>query len=193
MKCEKCGTEFSGKYCPACGNMQEQKPVYKKWWFWTALAAVALIIIPVSAAAASKNGKTDNISKTSSTSYSYQAAEATESSIRFTTTTTSYDITTVVQDNAVELSSNQDDSKDTTSVQKTSSAKKSDTVKKTTTLAQTEAQTYSIIVNKNTKCFHISSNCPAVKRMKDENKQYFHGTIQQAEAAGYKACSKCVK
>ncbi len=42
MKCEKCGTEFEGNYCPNGCNMPQptamitkpKKPITKRWWFW---------------------------------------------------------------------------------------------------------------------------------------------------------------
>lgn len=39
MKCEKCGTEYEGNFCPnGCNSSavttdKKKKPVYKKWWF----------------------------------------------------------------------------------------------------------------------------------------------------------------
>lgn len=65
-KCETCGTEFDGNFCPGCGKPADQngnpgggnpppnayddssnkdkKPFYTKWWFW-AVAAVLLFAI----------------------------------------------------------------------------------------------------------------------------------------------------
>lgn len=75
MKCNHCGTEFEGKFCPNCGapavadvqrggsndkNVQqpvnynqtpiqptakEKKPIFRKWWFWVIIAVVAIGII----------------------------------------------------------------------------------------------------------------------------------------------------
>jgi len=50
-----------------------------------------------------------------------------------------------------------------------------------------------IILNSKTKTFHISSNCYAVKRMSDDNKVLFKGTVAQIKNQGYKACSICSK
>ena len=64
MKCNQCGTQFEGKFCPNCGapaqaetpaveqapvmpvaSEKAKKPIYKKWWFWVIIAVVAIGII----------------------------------------------------------------------------------------------------------------------------------------------------
>lgn len=75
MKCNQCGTEFEGKFCPNCGSasigadvMQNgnnsqpiqtvndmsssiqpmakvKKPIYKKWWFWVIIVFIAIVFI----------------------------------------------------------------------------------------------------------------------------------------------------
>ena len=64
MKCNQCGTQFEGKFCPNCGapaqsetpaveqapvmpvaSVKAKKPIYKKWWFWVIIAVVAIGII----------------------------------------------------------------------------------------------------------------------------------------------------
>lgn len=51
MKCNKCGTEFDGTFCPNCDTPatftvssdqkpKEKKPLYKKWWFWVLLVLI---------------------------------------------------------------------------------------------------------------------------------------------------------
>ncbi|MBR6793378.1 MAG: hypothetical protein IKM48_03340 [Clostridia bacterium] len=51
MKCEKCGTEYEGNYCPKGCNSpyykkkKAKKPLFKRWWFWLIVVLVALYII----------------------------------------------------------------------------------------------------------------------------------------------------
>ena len=64
MKCNQCGTQFEGKFCPNCGapaqaetpaveqapvmpvaSVKAKKPIYKKWWFWVIIAVVVIGII----------------------------------------------------------------------------------------------------------------------------------------------------
>lgn len=64
MKCNQCGTQFEGKFCPNCGapaqaeipaveqapvmpvaSEKAKKPIYKKWWFWVIIVVVAIGII----------------------------------------------------------------------------------------------------------------------------------------------------
>lgn len=48
MECEKCGTNYTGAFCPKCGitpkPAKEKKPIYKKWWFWVIIAVVIIAI-----------------------------------------------------------------------------------------------------------------------------------------------------
>lgn len=51
MKCNKCGTEYEGNFCPnGCNSPQVpqanvKKPIYKKWWFWLVLIILGLVLI----------------------------------------------------------------------------------------------------------------------------------------------------
>lgn len=51
MKCEKCGTEYEGNFCPngcnvpAAPQPKAKKPIYKKWWFWVVIAVVGIVLI----------------------------------------------------------------------------------------------------------------------------------------------------
>ncbi len=64
MKCNACGSEFEGKFCPNCGapataenpvvnaapaapvaEVKKKKPIHKKWWFWVIIAVVAIGIV----------------------------------------------------------------------------------------------------------------------------------------------------
>ena len=73
MKCNQCGTDYEGKFCPNCGapatnadaiqqannaqpivnnnqvpiqpTAKPKKPIYKKWWFWVIIVIVAIAII----------------------------------------------------------------------------------------------------------------------------------------------------
>lgn len=66
MKCDKCGTEFDGEFCPKCEGKREitvfvedgvleiemtpehkvdYKEVVKKWWFWAIVAAVVILTV----------------------------------------------------------------------------------------------------------------------------------------------------
>ena len=48
------------------------------------------------------------------------------------------------------------------------------------------------VLNKNTKKIH-KDDCKSVKQMSDNNKVYFDGTIDEAEAQGYSKCQNCFK
>lgn len=48
------------------------------------------------------------------------------------------------------------------------------------------------VLNKNTKKIH-KDECKSVKQMSDNNKVYFDGTIDEAEAQGYSKCQNCFK
>ena len=49
MKCEKCGTEYEGNYCPQGCNApipaKKKKPIFKKWWFWAIIAVVLIVVV----------------------------------------------------------------------------------------------------------------------------------------------------
>lgn len=55
------------------------------------------------------------------------------------------------------------------------------------------SQQITVIVNKSSKVFHISSSCSAVKRMSEKNKGTMKGTVSQIKAAGYRPCGICAK
>lgn len=48
MVCKKCGTEFSGQYCPNCGERSCKTPFYKEFWFLALIILISLILIGVS-------------------------------------------------------------------------------------------------------------------------------------------------
>lgn len=54
-------------------------------------------------------------------------------------------------------------------------------------------QQITVIINKSSKVFHVSSSCSAVKRMSAKNKGTMKGTVNQIKAAGYKPCGICAK
>ena len=54
-------------------------------------------------------------------------------------------------------------------------------------------QQITVIINKSSKVFHVSSSCSAVKRMSAKNKGTMKGTVSQIKAAGYKPCGICAK
>ena len=47
MKCNQCGTEFEGKFCPECGSpaRNSQKPFFKRWWFLVIVIIAVIAII----------------------------------------------------------------------------------------------------------------------------------------------------
>ncbi len=54
MKCEKCGIEYEGEFCPQCSTQAQQekpkkqkKPVVKKWWFWVLMGLATVITIGI--------------------------------------------------------------------------------------------------------------------------------------------------
>ena len=72
MKCNQCGAEFEGKFCPECGAKSEnpavlpsenskpkkrKKPLYKRWWFYALLIIAAIIVFNV----ISRNNKGEKI------------------------------------------------------------------------------------------------------------------------------------
>ena len=50
----------------------------------------------------------------------------------------------------------------------------------------------SYVLNKNTKKIH-KADCKSAKQMSENNKVYFDGTIDEAEAQGYSKCQNCFK
>lgn len=61
-----------------------------------------------------------------------------------------------------------------------------------TTAAEPTVDTtqYAYILNTNSKVIH-RPGCSSVAQMSDKNKQGFNGTLAQAQAQGYKPCSRC--
>nr|MCR5273003.1 DNA/RNA non-specific endonuclease [Lachnospiraceae bacterium] len=57
--------------------------------------------------------------------------------------------------------------------------------------AENTGQTYSFVLNTNTKKFHIST-CSSVADMADHNKQYYEGTVQEVIDMGYTPCKRCL-
>ncbi|MCR5249228.1 MAG: hypothetical protein K6E50_01330 [Lachnospiraceae bacterium] len=55
---------------------------------------------------------------------------------------------------------------------------------------QTNVQYYSFILNTNTKKVHVDG-CSSVSRMKESNKKYYYGTIQDLVNNGYTPCGNC--
>lgn len=53
-----------------------------------------------------------------------------------------------------------------------------------------DSQQYDYILNTGSKKIHKPS-CEAVEDMKEANKLSFHGTLEEAEALGYKPCGRC--
>lgn len=46
MKCEKCGNEYEGNFCPNCGKASKGKyPLFKKWWFWLPVVVLVVCIL----------------------------------------------------------------------------------------------------------------------------------------------------
>lgn len=90
MKCQTCGTEFEGNFCPGCGTPADpkaaqapsgpaavvqtrKKPIYQKWWFWVLIVFAAIIVI----ANLASNGDSDSSSVSAGT---VSSAAATSSS-----------------------------------------------------------------------------------------------------------------
>lgn len=49
MKCQKCGNEYEGQFCPNCGEaanstQAKKKPIFRRWWFWVLIVLVVLIV-----------------------------------------------------------------------------------------------------------------------------------------------------
>ena len=98
MKCNQCGSEFEGKFCPNCGapaqaetpsveqqapvqqatvippmSVKAKKPIYKKWWFWVIVVLVVVII-----GSSAGGGDTEDAGSTDNgTSVSQNADDAT--------------------------------------------------------------------------------------------------------------------
>ena len=53
-----------------------------------------------------------------------------------------------------------------------------------------DAQIVQLVLNKNTKRAHLP-DCPSVSDMKEKNKEFFEGTVEELQDRGYKACSRC--
>jgi Adenosine deaminase len=53
-----------------------------------------------------------------------------------------------------------------------------------------EAEIVHLVLNKNTKRAHLP-DCPSVNDMKEKNKEFFEGTVQELENRGYKPCGRC--
>lgn len=64
-KCKVCGADIAAnaKVCPTCGA-KNQKPVYKRIWFWLLIVFVLIMVIAVSSSGESENG---GVSETDST------------------------------------------------------------------------------------------------------------------------------
>lgn len=53
-----------------------------------------------------------------------------------------------------------------------------------------DEESYTYILNTNTKVFHVSG-CSSVSKMKDKNKSEFEGTRSEVINKGYKPCNRC--
>ena len=53
-----------------------------------------------------------------------------------------------------------------------------------------DAEIVQLILNKNTKRAHLL-DCPSVNDMKEKNKEFFEGTVEELKDRGYKACGRC--
>ncbi len=81
MKCNQCGTEYSGESCPACAGIpkKEKKPIFKKWWFW----AIVIVVIAIIASSGSdkptkeshNSGITSESSQTTTTDTTFGISE----------------------------------------------------------------------------------------------------------------------
>lgn len=78
MKCEKCGIEYEGEFCPQCSTQQEKpkkqkKPVVKKWWFWVLMGLATVVTVAAvsggeDAESTENQGQTQNSSVVSTVS-----------------------------------------------------------------------------------------------------------------------------
>ena len=53
-----------------------------------------------------------------------------------------------------------------------------------------DAEVVQLVLNKNTKRAHLP-DCPSVNDMKEKNKEFFEGTVEELKDRGYKACGRC--
>lgn len=79
MKCNQCGTQFKGNFCPNCGapaqtetpiaeqtsvipvaSVKVKKPIYKKWWLWVIIAFAVIGIIGSINGGNKSSANTDN-------------------------------------------------------------------------------------------------------------------------------------
>ncbi|MFA6948606.1 MAG: hypothetical protein WCQ72_06470 [Eubacteriales bacterium] len=84
---------------------------------------------------------------------------------------------------------------ETTEKHKESSAQTIDQTEKESNIDDAQkASLYTVIINKNSKTFHINPNCSHVKNMKEENKLIVEtDDIASLIADGYKPCGSCAK
>ena len=54
-----------------------------------------------------------------------------------------------------------------------------------------DSQKLTVIINKNTKKFHLPS-CSSVKSMKNQNKKKYTGTVKELKKKGYSPCQRCL-
>lgn len=74
IKCKTCNAEIASnaKTCPQCGA-KNQKPFYKKWWFWGITIFVIIMIIAINSGDSESSDKSSNngdVSKTEKSSNS---------------------------------------------------------------------------------------------------------------------------
>lgn len=72
MKCEKCGTEYEGNFCPnGCNSpyaqAKKKTPLYKKWWFWLIIVLVIIIVGAASTGDSDNNSSVTPATQNSST------------------------------------------------------------------------------------------------------------------------------
>lgn len=71
MKCEKCGIEYEGEFCPQCSTQQEKpkkqkKPVIKKWWFWFLMGLATVVTVAAISGGGDIDPSTTNADATAS-------------------------------------------------------------------------------------------------------------------------------
>ena len=118
------------------------------------------------------------IAAVSQSDYASKAAET-------LTTTTELQTTTTVVTTTTEPPTTTTKKATTTTKKKTTTTTK----KKTTTSSNKRT----IILNTDTKCYHLSSTCRAAKKIKASNKKVIESTIANVKAQGYSACGICAK